>query len=114
MAFLRNVRAAAQPPGEPVPVQELYVRQGVMQEFPAEKKTLHVVALGVGITHASIIRPVFHENVFIGPGERRLHFTEVPDGGDPSLQPQNPPKLRPRFFRLDPMESLAGSYDINA
>jgi len=25
---------------------ELYIRQGVMQEFPAEEITLHVVALG--------------------------------------------------------------------
>ena len=87
MAFLRNVRATPQPPGESVPIQELYIRHGVMQEFPAEKKTLYVVALGVGIAHTRIIRPVFHENVLIGPGERRLHFTEVPNGDDPALRP---------------------------
>src|SRR5882762_3131905 len=114
MAFLRNVRAAAQPPGEPVPVQELHIRQGVMQDFPAEEKPLHVVGLGVGVTHARIIRPIFHENVFIGPGERRLHFTEVPDGDDPALRPQNPPKLRPRFFRLEPVEGLARGDEVDA
>src|SRR5437016_2727833 len=114
MAFLRNVRATPQPPGESVPIQELYIRHGVMQEFPAEKKTLYVVALGVGIAHARIIRPVFHENVLVGPGERRLHFTEVPNGDDPALRPQNPPKLRPRFFRLEPVESLAGGHKIGA
>ncbi len=87
MRLLRHVRGAAQEPGEPVPVQRPVVRQRALEKLANEKKSFHVVTVGIGLAHSHIIRTVFHENVLVGSAEWGLLIAKVPYRDDPAFPP---------------------------
>src|SRR5579884_1486924 len=110
----RRIGAAAKPPRQLLETEFLKVRQFPRNELVPLKKAPNVLPAGVGLLHATIVRPEVHEKVLVFPRERRsIQIAFVPNHHAPSLGPQDSRKLLARGNRVEPMKRLAGRDEID-